>query len=86
MTALVIQAAIFAAAFILVVRHFIARFERAEHNWTQERSLLLTRIQHPERVVTPVREDWRRRRPRSDQIGHVGRIDLAAPRARSDSE
>jgi len=80
MTAFVIQAAMFAATLLLLVRHFTARFERAEHNWTQERSLLLTRIQHPERVVLPVREDWRRRTPRSDEIGQVGRINMTVPR------
>lgn len=78
MIAFVIQTAIFVVALIAVIRFFVARFEAAEHAWTQERSLLLTRIQHPERVIHPTAE-WEYRPPRRDGLGQVGRIDLSEP-------
>ena len=76
MTPFLIQSAFFVAALVYLVRYFTARFERAEHLWTQERSLLLTRIQHPERVVMPTADGWKHRPPVRDELDRVGRIDF----------
>lgn len=74
MTALVVQSAIFAIALVAVAVHFSLRHARAEELWAKERQLLLTRIQHPERVATGFGPSKPVPVPRRDQVERVGRV------------